>query len=140
MARPPNYSEDEVADFIVLAMNSNDLCCEWPFGISAGYPAYRGVYMHRYICELVNGPFPEEYVVDHLCRNILCMNPNHLEAITTGENTRRGMLGKTLRRIRRSKTHCKRGHKWTADNTYWVSGKDQRQCLECRRMRGRKEI
>ena len=33
-----------------------------------------------------------------------------------------------------SKTHCKRGYEFTAENTYVVPGRNNRQCLTCRRI------
>lgn len=38
-------------------------------------------------------------------------------------------------RAKRSATHCKRGHPFTPENTYWYAG--FRNCRECRRSAGR---
>jgi hypothetical protein len=35
-------------------------------------------------------------------------------------------------------THCIRGHEFTKENTYIVPGRTERQCKECKRIRGRK--
>ncbi len=40
------------------------------------------------------GPVPVGLELDHLCRNTLCVNPDHLEAVTHAENTRRGAVAK----------------------------------------------
>ena len=39
------------------------------------------------------GPVPEGKVLDHICRNPSCINPDHLEAVTHVENMRRGKNG-----------------------------------------------
>lgn len=50
---------------------------------------------HRIAYELVKGPIPDGLVLDHLCRVTACVNPDHLEAVTQQENTRRGERGLT---------------------------------------------
>lgn len=44
---------------------------------------------HRLYYERARGPIPEGLVLDHLCQNKRCINPDHLEAVTETENRRR---------------------------------------------------
>lgn len=50
----------------------------------------RSIRAHRIAYEMTRGPIPEGLVIDHLCRVHCCVNPDHLEAVTQGENVRRG--------------------------------------------------
>lgn len=45
---------------------------------------------HRVTYELLVGPIADGLVVDHLCKNRACCNPEHLEPVTIRENTLRG--------------------------------------------------
>jgi hypothetical protein len=45
---------------------------------------------HRLIYELLVGPIPLGHILDHLCRNRNCVNPEHLEPVTHQVNTHRG--------------------------------------------------
>lgn len=81
---------------------------------------------HRFVFEFFNGPLPKNLTVDHLCRNRICCNPEHLEAATWAINIQRGE-GVAPKNTR--KTHCPQGHEYTLENTYiW---KDQRFCRAC---------
>src|SRR5215469_6072754 len=46
---------------------------------------------HRFSYQLFVGLIPKGLVIDHLCRVHLCVNPDHLEAVTSCENSRRGI-------------------------------------------------
>jgi len=47
-------------------------------------------YAHRVYYERHRGPIPENMVIDHLCRNTACVNPDHMEVVTQTENIQRG--------------------------------------------------
>lgn len=77
----------------------------------------RAVGAHRFSYEIHNGSVPDGLQVDHLCRVLLCVRPDHLEAVTPGENTLRSM---NLAAENARKTHCSHGHRYDERNTHWV--------------------
>jgi len=80
---------------------------------------------HRVAYVLAHGPIAAGLHVDHLCRNRLCCNPAHLEAVTVRENLYRSPA--MIARV--SKTHCPRGHPYSGNNLrVYASG---RQCRAC---------
>jgi hypothetical protein len=85
---------------------------------------------HRASWILHRGPIPAGLCIDHLCRNRSCVNPDHLEVVTLGENNRRG-AGFSGRNA--AKTHCKRGHEFTLENTR-VDKLGRRRCRVCDRL------
>lgn len=81
---------------------------------------------HRLIYTLLRGRVPKKLTVDHLCRNRICCNPDHLEVVTRGENVARG---EGVAPHNKRKTHCPQGHEYTLENTYvWAK---QRFCKTC---------
>ena len=87
-------------------------------------------YVHRLSYRLFKGPLPEGWRPDHLCRVRCCGNPDHLEGVTHGENIRRGF------ELKAPKTHCPRGHEYTADNIY-TNKKGAVHCKTCGNARSR---
>ena len=62
-----------------------------------GYPLFRvGGKLkraHHLTYESAHGPIPANKDVDHLCRERMCVNPEHLQAVSLTENNRRGRGG-----------------------------------------------
>lgn len=81
---------------------------------------------HRVAYEVLVGPIPSGLVLDHLCRNRACFNPEHLEPVTNRVNILRGE-GKSA--INARKSHCERGHELTPENVYTNRG--ARVCKTC---------
>lgn len=67
--------------------------------ISVGGRAGGMVPAHRVVYEMYKGPISEGDEIDHLCRVRRCVNPHHLEAVASRENTRRGLAAKIDERI-----------------------------------------
>ncbi len=85
---------------------------------------------HHVALRLYRGKtLPSGMVTDHLCRVRECVNPDHLEFVTPGENIRRGLTGDVQRR----KTECKSGHAFQGDNVYLEPVTRFRKCRICRR-------
>lgn len=106
-------------------------CHVWTGSLTNGY-GYVSVEgqswrVHRLTYTLAKGPIPRGLVLDHLCRNKACCNPDHLEAVTNRENGLRGD-GPAARYWR---THCARGHARTPENTY-VKPDGERECRICK--------
>jgi hypothetical protein len=91
---------------------------------------------HRVSYEHFKGLIPPGLVLDHLCEQPCCVNPEHLKACTQKENVLRG-VGPTAKNA--IKSFCKRGHLFDQKNTYryWKG----RMCRVCARdkMRERRQ-
>lgn len=59
-------------------------CWQWTGTTQKGYGP------HRLIYEILRTKVGRVFVLDHLCRNRGCVNPDHLEPVTTQENIQRG--------------------------------------------------
>lgn len=88
----------------------------------------RLVRAHRFAYELLVGPIPEGLQIDHLCRVRTCVNPAHMEPVTSRVNTLRG---DGLAAKQAAQTRCKHGHPFDEANTHHWRG--HRWCRTCSR-------
>lgn len=92
---------------------------------SRGYGSFaiggRTYLAHRLSWQDANGEIPQGLVSDHLCRIRACVNPAHMELVTTKVNNQRG---------KDIITHCPQGHEYTPENTR-PRRNGNRECMTC---------
>jgi ribosomal protein L37AE/L43A len=81
---------------------------------------------HRFAYFITFGQVDRKIDIDHICRNTLCVNPSHLEAVSHAENIFRGYMNKPR------KTHCPRGHEKDRKAT-GRNGRTLWRCSTCER-------
>ena len=67
----------------------------------------RNAYAHRVAWRMAGREIPRGLQIDHLCRNRACIRVDHMEVVSSRENTLRG-FGPTALNARR--TTCREGH------------------------------
>ena len=94
-----NYCPGSIAERMRTKIDKQqDGCWVWTGSVDGhGYGQIREggrgsplIGAHRASYENAKGPIPNGLDLDHLCCNPRCVNPDHLEPVTRGENTRRG--------------------------------------------------
>lgn len=114
-------------------VDATGICWEWtaaknPRGYGIFSHDFRSRLAHRVAWELLVGPIPSGMVIDHVCRNPGCVNPDHLDVVTQSENLRRSpLMGRY-----KDRTHCPYGHV--------LDGRKRtgtRYCLTCNNQRNR---
>lgn len=117
-----------------LSKSGYSIVSQEVFGVQKQIPA------HRIMWELFNGPIEEGTVIDHMCHNEAyadgtcegnvclhrrCVNPAHLQMITSGENTRLGKRG-----LNSNRGVCRNQlHDWIPENI--IEKDDRRWCKLC---------
>ncbi len=107
-------------------------CIQWMAALgSRNYGAFTYLneqFAHRLAYRWGHGEIPTGLVVDHLCRNRSCVNPEHMEAVTMRENVLRGE-GRAATNAR--KTHCHNGHVLAGSNLMASRRTRARRCRPC---------
>lgn len=110
-------------------------CWTWQACLRKGYGHFRGAggvlwLAHRYAYEAMVGPIPGGLVLDHLCANPPCVNPEHLDPVPPRINTLRAPAA--LAAICAARTECINGHPYKP-GSFHLAKTSTRVCLECRR-------
>lgn len=111
-------------------------CWIWVAGcMTSGYGQFydgtRDVGAHRWSYKNFIGEIPENLEIDHLCENKLCVNPEHLEAVSRQVNMKR--YHTNHRAYVGQRSHCKNGHPMCEDNTYRSLKTGLTFCKTCRK-------
>jgi hypothetical protein len=114
-----NYNvltEDNLTESFWLKVEKTDTCWFWRGRLDDGYgraplvkgsPALYGV--HRAMFAIFNESTKPGLVVDHICKQRACCNPDHLRQITISENTK-GHIPGAFKEI------CPNGHFLSGDD------------------------
>lgn len=112
-------------------------CWKWKAAIdSDGYGVFycsrkkNNVKAHRRSLELAGVELQPKLLVDHICRNRQCTNPQHLRAVTARTNSIENSVSPAAKNA--AKTHCKNGHALTVDNLVHRNNRS-RHCKTCHR-------
>jgi hypothetical protein len=128
-------------------------CWPWTGALNSdGYGVFRVgpdrlVRAHVYAFEIVHGPVPPGHELDHLCHDWqtcvrtdrpdphrACASPWHVRAVRHAENVARSAAPTA---VNARKTRCPLGHQLAGSNLYVHPGSARRECLICKRLRGR---
>lgn len=116
-------------------------CWEWAaarfprgYGQFRVWPSDNHSLAHRVVWEMLVGPIPEGFEIDHRCLNVGCVNPDHLEPVPQLVDLMRSGAWSA---VNARKKKCVKGHIYNAENTRMYRGR--RQCRACDRARPRRE-
>lgn len=94
-------------------------CWEWVGALAkSGYGQIsangKNTFVHRLSYEWAGGQIPDGFMIDHVCRNRVCVNPEHLRLATSKQNAENLSLRKT-------NTSGARGVGWDARRGRWIA-------------------
>lgn len=102
--RIPQLSDTHLARFWAKVERTSS-CWHWR-GATTGHPTHPygrfrigtdQFVAHRIAYTLTHGEIGNGYVTDHLCRNTLCVRPEHLRLVSQSENLAAGVVARNPR-------------------------------------------
>lgn len=91
-----------------------------------GYGRYRGRMAHRVIWEIERGAVPYGLLLDHTCRNRLCVNPSHLRPVDHKTNALENSVG--IAAANAAKSECPK-----CGGSFHTRPNGSRECKPCQR-------
>jgi len=118
--------KSDIVERFLSKVNYTDFCWNWNGGQDdKGYGIFVVVtngqqYAHRVSYTIFKGEIKNGMQIHHICRNTICVNPDHLEMVTQKENWKNRIMPPPKRR-------CKNGHE-----DYITTSTGVRLCRKCR--------
>lgn len=124
-----------------IKVGKKDDCWEWLAGKSRnGYGVFsindKSFSAHRVSWAITKGALDTSLVLDHVCRNRACVNPDHLREVSRAINAYENNSSPVVANL--TKTKCIRGHDLLGDNLYIAPASGDRACRKCRMFADRK--
>jgi len=125
----PKFNHSKFLSKIIIIKE----CWEWSgYKDKDGYGKFslnRTPFMaHRISFNIFKGIIKDNLVIDHICHNRSCINPEHLRQVTIKTNTLENSVGNAY--FNSIKTHCNKGHEFIGANIGKDSSGD-RYCKKC---------
>ena len=122
-----------------IRFNKDNNCWEWKGCLSKGYGYFvlrengksLTIGAHRVSYSLFKDTNISGLVIDHICRNRACVNPEHLRAVSATENVLENSNGEGAKNS--IKTECPRGHAYNKENTLFYRGKRYCKCCKSKK-------
>lgn len=133
---PKKLDKEYILSNIKISLNG---CWEWQRKINKitgyGQLSFKKQHFlaHRISYKIFKEEIPIGLVINHLCKNRKCVNPEHLEIVTLRENI---LKGNGFAAVNTQKEVCLRGHLLSGINLY-ITPDGRRQCKICMKIRGK---
>lgn len=126
-------------ELVLSKIIATETCWNWAAAINKnGYGVIciktdkkRTYKAHRIVMSIFGIEMIENTVIDHMCMNRKCVNPDHLRQVSLRVNNIENSGSMAAKWIARDR--CNKGHEYTEDNTFFRPGKKARNCKKCNR-------